>query len=462
MNKFYFILLTLFFVLPTNARNFTYEYEGQKVVYSVIDEEANTCGTVELVSNYGNPYHNIKGKLIIPRTVSDGTNKYVVTRIGAGSFKNNSELDSVFIPNSVNSIGSLSFAYCNHLKFIDLPNSLKNISNHAFYLCSRLQSITIPNSVTSLGNFAFAYCVSLQEFFIPASVSDIGTGLFSQCGSIENYTVDKENKYYSSTEGILFNRDKSTIIAYPSYRSSSYTIPATVESIGDYAFSESRLSSIFIPPTIKSIGKYAFEYSNIKNINFSNSIAIIETGTFSYCKFLKSVMIPNSVKSIESMAFYYCEDLMNVTISDSVSKIGSSAFAGDFRIGTIKLPALLTELGTNAFNGCNCVNEIFYPSDDPVESLPNVFHEQTYKSAKLFVPKGSIYKFFLTEPWSLFENIEEYNISSIEDVLVDFDINAPIKVYNINGIYISDRLDNLSKGLYIVKQGKKANKLLIK
>lgn len=462
MNRFYSILLTIIFVLPINARNFTYEYEGQKVVYSVIDEEAKTCETVNLTSGYGNPYHQIKGKLIIPRTVSDGTNKYVVTRVGTGSFQYNNELDSVFIPNSVNSIGYLSFAHCNHLKYVNLPTSLKDISKSAFYLCSRLETITIPNSVTSIGDFAFSYCVSLQNFFIPASISELGKGVFSQCSNITNYTVDNENKHYSSTEGILFNKEKSTLVAYPSYRSSSYTIPASVNSIGDYAFSESSISYIFIPPTIKSIGKYAFEYSNIKNINFSNSITTIEEGTFSYCKFLKSIIIPNSVKSIDSMAFYYCQDLMNVTISDSVSKIGSSAFAGDFRIDTIKLPALLAELGSGAFNGCNWIKEIFYPSDNPVESLPNVFHEQTYKSAKLFVPKGSLNKFFLTEPWSLFENIEEYEFSGIENTIMNFDLNIPINVYNLNGIHVSDNLENLSKGLYIIRQGKNAKKLLIK
>ena len=192
-----------------------------------------------------------------------------VTSIGALAFCNYSGLTSVTIGESVTSIGQQAFYECTGLTSITIPNSITNIRNYAFSGCSSLTSITIPNSVTSIGGGAFSGCSSLTSITIPNSVTSIGDNAFSYCSSLTSITVDSENPNYCDIDGVLFNKNKTTLIRYPESKSAtSYTIPNSVTSIGGEAFRGcSSLKNVSIASSVKVLeGRAFYDCSNIETI----------------------------------------------------------------------------------------------------------------------------------------------------------------------------------------------------
>ena len=211
-----------------------------------------------------------------------------VTSIGGFAFSGCTSLAEIDIPDSVTEIGSSAFSGCTSLSKVDLPKKLSTIEAYTFSGCSSLESIVIPDGVTAIGTWSeyentyygssFSGCKSLKEIVIPDSVTSIGSSAFSNCTSLEsitigrgveslgdewiascrrleNITVSPENKTYSSVDGVLFNKDKSELSAYPiGNKRSSYTIPDGVEKIGKKAFYGCRyIESLTIPVSVAEI-----------------------------------------------------------------------------------------------------------------------------------------------------------------------------------------------------------------
>ena len=197
---------------------------------------------------------------------------------------------------------------------------------------SSVKTVVIPDSITSIGRWAFGYCESLTSVTIPDSVTSIGDEAFNNCTRLTSITVKEGNPKYSSDEyGVLFNKDKTLLIQYPiGNKRTSYTIPDSVTSIGDWAFAQcTGLTSVTIGNSVTSIGEAAFwSCTGLTRVTIPDSVTSIGDYAFFYCTGLTSVTIPNSVTSIGSSAFRMCVSLTSVTIPDSVTSIGDYAFLG--------------------------------------------------------------------------------------------------------------------------------------
>ena len=139
---------------------------------------------------------------------------------------------------------------------------------------TEVTSVKIPSGVTSIGNSAFYNCASLANITIPDSVTSIGDGAFGGCKSLASINVSEKSENYSSVDGILFNKNITKLIRYPSAKTiSEYSVPNSVTSIGNSAFSGcTNLASITIPDSVTSIGDMAFmQCTNLANIYYKGT-----------------------------------------------------------------------------------------------------------------------------------------------------------------------------------------------
>ncbi len=269
---------------------------------------------------------------------------YSVTSIGESVFSSCSGLTSITIPNSVTNIGNWAFSSCSGLTSITIPNSVTIIDSYAFANCSGLTSITFGNSVTSIGNYAFERCSGLTSIFIPASVSSINSSVFTGCTNLSEIKVDTNNASFCSLDGVLMNKDMTSVIAFPDAKE-SFVLPASVTSLNPTIMG-SKIKSFQIDdsdtPLALTSGKFGFSnveniyigrnitlpsnsYSspfsevNIKSVVFGSKVTNIVQKLFQYSR-LQSVTIPSSVKSISTSAFYSCSALDKVNYLGNIDQ----------------------------------------------------------------------------------------------------------------------------------------------
>ena len=222
------------------------------------------------------------------------------------------------IPSSVTSIEDCAFWYCHRvdqhndsfechhhrellvrsctgLTSVTISSSITSIGFLAFYDCRSLSSVTFSSGIASIGHSAFRHCISLTGVTIPSSVTSIGDGVFAECTGLLAISVSTANPNYSSMNGVLFNKLKTSIIQYPSGAIGNYTIPSSVTSI------------------VGSAAGYCADKGG---------------GAFSYCANMTSITIPASVTSIGDYAFYNSSGLVSAVFSGNAPSMGDSAFDG--------------------------------------------------------------------------------------------------------------------------------------
>ena len=207
-----------------------------------------------------------------------------VTSLGNFAFDHCASLPRVTIPNSVTSIGVQAFSYCTNLAGITLPNSVATIGSQAFSHCTGLTNVTLSDGVASIGISAFAGCDRLTNINVPYSVTNIGDFAFSGCTRLTSIRVVTLNPTYSSLAGVLFSKNRDSIVAYPVGKAGSYTIPSSVSSVKDYAFSDcAGLTSVTIPSSVTNFGANAFSgCSNLASVYFEGNVPYVNGDALFY------------------------------------------------------------------------------------------------------------------------------------------------------------------------------------
>lgn len=276
-------------------------------------------------------YQEQKDLLALDRVVS-GDFEYAITSNGAVLTQCLSTSDKVTIPEEIDGnkiviIYPICFSTCGASEII-LPESITEIREMSFYQCEQLRSITLPASVKVVGNNAFDHCSSLESIEI-LGAEKIGSSVFCDCTALKKVTVggcletwdDSEpfiyctkleeinvtdgNGNYSSQDGVLYNKDKTELIAYPVCRQSKeFKAPKSVKTIAMSAFNGAVYLESVSLPSVETISAYAFENcSKLSRVKLSKSLKNIDSDAFYNCRSLESLRLPKSVEEIGEYAF---------------------------------------------------------------------------------------------------------------------------------------------------------------
>ena len=320
-------------------------------------------GTLEITKYLGN-----SATCVIPGEI-DGKK---VTEIGDSAFKGCTELTSITIPDGVIGIGNKAFSDCTSLETVTIPASVTYVRDSAFYGCTSLKSVTVPESVTYIGGYAFAECYSLKYVDIHANVTGIGTSPFCNCRSLENINIDEANKWYTTVDGVLYDKDKTELINYPAgKKDSSYVIPEGIRTIREQAFYGClNLCELTIPDSVTEIESGAFECSSLISDEYGTikyvdgwvvgsghtANVVLKDGTrgiafeaFSCDEIIEKVTMPDTVKYINAYAFENCTNLSEVLLSSSLENIESGAFFNCMKLADIVIPDSVISITSDAF-----------------------------------------------------------------------------------------------------------------
>jgi uncharacterized protein involved in tolerance to divalent cations len=207
--------------------------------------------------------------------------------IGKGAFNDATKVLEIYFPDSVIEIGTSAFERCRALTVIRLPKKLRTIRKNAFRRCVALHTIYFNDELVDIEPSAFEFCTALRVVKLPKSLLHIDPSALNNCISLYNIEVDRSNPIYSSEAGILFSRDKKTLVRCPESLLIS-ELPQTVEIIGRYAFYKSRIDTLSIKRKLLRIEDSAFQQAQIRSFSYQQPLPEeIGASAFAGCEHLK-------------------------------------------------------------------------------------------------------------------------------------------------------------------------------
>ena len=231
----------------------------------------------------------------------DGT----VTITGGNIVTPKLEIPAELEGKKVSAIGMNAFTGNNVITDLVIPEGVTTLNWYCFNTCENLETVTLPDSLEFIDGWAFERCSRLKTISIPANVTRINGGAFAQNSSMTSITCDPSNKNYVSVNGVLFTKDMKELVAYPGGIQGGYTVPATVNHIGDAAFYGALgLDSVTILGNLDFIGFEAFaECSKLTDVAIRDGVNYVGYWAFRGCNGIKSLTVPQSVTNIGDQAF---------------------------------------------------------------------------------------------------------------------------------------------------------------
>ena len=305
-------------------------------------------------------------EITIPETI-DG---YTVTSLGSSAFSN-SNIRTFSLPDTITHIADGAFDNC------VFYNNESNWENDMLYVGKYLVfvkgesagDVVIKDGTTLIADGAFQRYDEFNSLTIPASLENMGkqTDTVSFANGI---TVAADNKYYSSENGSLYNKDKTELLSYHIDLEADVCIidlPDTVKHIDESAFPTGEFDELIIPASLEELTSQTLAPSEFKKITVhpdNKHLTIDENGflynkdftqliyhtAYSWYKEPIDYVAPESLKVISDYAFYSYQNLGTVTLPEGLEYIGTRAFAFSSRLSDVNIPSTVTYIGEDAFS----------------------------------------------------------------------------------------------------------------
>ena len=301
-----------------------------------------------------------------------------------------SSLRNVILPDTLTVIKENAFTGSS-ISDITIPESVKIIEKDAFCNTS-LSSVTIPAGVESVGRGAFSYCYHLDTITVLGNDTIIEGNLGN---SVREYIVNEDNTRYQTVDGVLYDRELTTLIAYPAGRSGEFVFPESVKAIGRDAFQFCwKLDTLVIPAHVTEISNNPaadsslehFEvergnpaYRSIDGVLFTSDATELVAYPTERGRYGDPYAIPITVKRIGESAFEGCDYLTSLELPAGVTEIGERAFYSCPNLESITIPLRVTRIANFAFDGGRSVNlpplEVYYEGTEDAWNSVSIAEE---------------------------------------------------------------------------------------
>ena len=283
------------------------------------------------------------------------------------------------------------------------------------------KSIIIGEGITSFDFKILKSTSVLEEIYIPASFIQAIDLYRISPKNLRLISIDEKNKYFSSEDGVLFNKEKTKLYFCSKEKKGAYWIPDTVTTISCFAFKCcSGLKKIHIPESVREIESFAFsDCDNLEEIRIPEFVTRIEEFTFSSCTRLERIYIPESVTNINDWAFSDCKSLEEMHIPDSVKWIGECTFMGCKKLKQIYVSKNIELIGKNSFSLCDNLEEVTILNPNPIPFSVYNSLGINRDTCILYVPAESVEVYKNDDFWKNFKNILPIGIVSNEQTLTE-------------------------------------------
>ncbi len=292
-----------------------------------------------------------------------------VTSIGEEAFRDFNNVESVSLCGTLTSIGYRAFENCAGLTELIIPDSVTELSTYAFRNCCNISELKLSDNITVLDDSVFEGCTSLKNIILPAKLEEIYTNsshTFEGCINIESYDISEDNENFEVVDGVLYNKDVTTVITCP-FAKKNIEIPETVNELGIFCFMNCAFETVDLPE-ISKITWGAFKGSDITEIEIPASAEKIERWAFTDCDKLEAINVPGNIKTIDAHAFDGCSSAKTIELGEGIRSIFGCVFIGCSSVKKIEFPDSLVSLacdgdsyGTALFDGCTSLEEVVFP-----------------------------------------------------------------------------------------------------
>ncbi len=279
--KLFFLLFTLLFTISSCSKS------NERIEYSFSDEELDYClldnGTYSVSLNYD---QIINKNLTLPSKHNGADVTEIAKHKGSSQA---CKIVNFLIPSNIKTIRSGAFSQLN-VDNIRFENGVESLESYSFEGL-KIKSLTLPESVKILSPLSF-YC----------------------CSNLKSVNINKNNKFYCSVDGVVYTKNKETLVTFPFAKDNSFSIPKGTKEIGQYSFANTNIENVSFPSSVKTIGKNAFSDSKVKNVKLNNELVEIGEECFFSASKLTKINLPSSLATIGKRAFATWSSTIDLTL----------------------------------------------------------------------------------------------------------------------------------------------------
>ena len=301
-----------------------------------------------------------------------------------------SKLEKIICPKNLKGMCGLEvFKNSSFLKIVEIPETFIEFGFGTFLNCELLEKIKFPEKLEKIGSFSFSGCEGLRNIKIPKNVSFIGGAAFSGCYNVAKFEIDELNPYFSIIDGVLFNKNKTKLIAFPcGYKNNHYSVPDGVTIIGDGSFLASKIVIITFPRSLQVIEGWAFRFcENLTFLHIPNSVTEIGESAFGFCSKLEKVKLSNRLTTLKRQVFGACENLKEIDIPSSIKIIENTALGWSISLETIHLHSGLEVL--DDLTDCKTLKTVIIPKT--VKQIASGIFRKSIAISKIKLDKENPY-----------------------------------------------------------------------